>query len=680
MAMNPRFSSLRCVVVLAYCAFLFVLPLFALQNTPDFNSAAAAAAAARESGKRDQAISWYQKAVALNSTWTEGWWYLGTLSYDGDRFTDAARAMEKVTDLSPQLGAAWSFLGLSEYELKNYSAAQTHLEKGIAVGNADDPEVNRVAKFHLALLLIRSHNFAQARKLLVPQFVSPPVAEQVRTALGLLLLRVGMVGQEIDPSRDAIVSAAGDLQLQLLAGKKVDGLAAIETIVAENLDKPVAHEILARCYDAMQNSAAAAKERAAAEALLPKPSAASERDAQLTAFLARGGAGIAAATNSGWTTGAMDSFEALAQQAASAQQSGNPSAAIPLYEKALQVRPDWDEGRWSLAMLYYSTRQFPAATGALKVWLEKNPNSGTGWGVLGLSEFETGDYENSLIHLQRGDELGLGASPDSLRIARYHLAILLNRKSEFGRANRILSAEAGPGALADETAFALGMAFLRIPRLPAEVPEAQRPLVQRTGEAAMLLAGSKYDLALPKMKELIRDYPTVPFLHYVYGSALSSLSMFEEAVVQFEAEARISQQSELPWIELASVHLQRHELVGAMAPAKRAVELAPSSAAAHYALGRVHLELGQTDSAVRELQQAATLSPGSAEVHFQLARAYARQNLPEKASAERAIFARLNVAAERARSSTGSQSYGELQPTPGVAAGEPDAPSPPEKP
>ena len=680
MAMNSRFSSLRCVVVLAYCAFFFVLPLFALQNTADFNSAAVAAAAARESGKRDEAISWYQKAVALNSSWTEGWWYLGTLSYDSDRFSDAARAMKKVTDLSPQLGAAWSFLGLSEYELKNYSAAQTHLEKGIAVGNADDPEIDRVARFHLALLLIRSHDFAQAQNLLVPQFVSPPVAEQVRMALGLLLLRVPLVGQEIDPSRDAIVSAAGDLQLQLLTGKKADGLAAMQTIVAENLDKPVAHEILARCYDAMQNPAAAAKERAAAEALLPKPIAATERDAQLTAFLARGGAGIAVATNSGWTTGAMDSFEALVQQAASAQQSGNPSAAIPLYEKALQVRPDWNEGRWNLAMLYYSTRQFPAATGALKVWLEKNPNSGTGWGVLGLSEFATGDYENSLIHLQRGEELGLGASPDSLRIARYHLAILLNRKSEFGRANRILSAEAGPGALADEIAFALGIAFLRIPQLPAEVPEAQRPLVQRTGEVAMLLAGSKYDLALPKMKELIRDYPTVPFLHYVYGSALSSLSMFEEAVVQFEAEARISQQSELPWIELASVHLQRHELTGAMAPAKRAVEIAPSSAAAHYALGRVHLELGETDSAVRELQQAAKLSPGSAEVHFQLARAYARQNLPEKALAERAIFARLNVAAERARSSTGSQSYGALQPTPGVAAGEPDAPSAPEKP
>jgi hypothetical protein len=63
MAMNSRFSSLRCVVVLAYCAFLFVLPLFALQNTADFNSAAAAAAAARESGKRDEAIGWYQKAL-----------------------------------------------------------------------------------------------------------------------------------------------------------------------------------------------------------------------------------------------------------------------------------------------------------------------------------------------------------------------------------------------------------------------------------------------------------------------------------------------------------------------------------------------------------------------------------------------------------------------------------------
>ena len=69
------------------------------------------------------------------------------------------------------------------------------------------------------------------------------------------------------------------------------------------------------------------------------------------------------------------------------------------------------------------------------------------------------------------------------------------------------------------------MSFLRIPQLPDDLLVARQRLVQRTGEAAVLLGGSKYDLALPKLKDLVRDFPQEPFLHYVYGSALSSLSM-----------------------------------------------------------------------------------------------------------------------------------------------------------
>jgi len=268
------------------------------------------------------------------------------------------------------------------------------------------------------------------------------------------------------------------------------------------------------------------------------------------------------------------------------------------------------------------------------------------------------DYDNALIHLERGDSLGLGASAESLRDAHYHEAILLNRKSEFSRAAQMLSAAAGPGFLEKEITFALGMSFLRIPQLPDDLLVARQRLVQRTGEAAVLLAGSKYDLALPKLRDLVRDFPQEPFLHYVYGSALSSLSMFDEAAAQFEAEILISPQSELPLVELALLNLQRHAINDAIRPAERSVQLADSSAAAHYVLGRVYLELGRNDLAVLQLSRAADLSPGSPEIHFQLARAYARQNLPAKAAAERALFAQLNTLAEQQRGSTGSQSYG----------------------
>jgi predicted Zn-dependent protease len=114
----------------------------------------------------------------------------------------------------------------------------------------------------------------------------------------------------------------------------------------------------------------------------------------------------------------------------------------------------------------------------------------------------------------------------------------------------------------------------------------------------------------------------------------------------------------LPFVELASLNLQRHAEKEAIAPTQRAVQLAPAAAAARDVLGRAYLELEQIDAAIQELSRATELSRGSPEIHFPLARAYTRKNLPEKAAAERAVFARVNALAEQQRSATGAQSYG----------------------
>ena len=126
-------------------------------------------------------------------------------------------------------------------------------------------------------------------------------------------------------------------------------------------------------------------------------------------------------------------------------------------------------------------------------------------------------------------------------------------------------------------------------------------------------------------------------------------------------------------MEIALLNLQRHSTNDAVRPAERSVQLADSSAAAHYVLGRVYLELGRNDLAVQQLSRAADLSPGSPEIHFQLARVYARQNLPEKAAAERALFAQLNTLAEQQRSSTGPQSYGADRPSVGASVADPES-------
>src|SRR5262252_1382002 len=90
-------------------------------QSENFETLAHQATSAREQGQPEQAIHYYQQGLHIRSDWEEGWWYLGTLLYDGNRFADARDAFSKVVELDPKLGPAWSFLGLCEFETKDYS-------------------------------------------------------------------------------------------------------------------------------------------------------------------------------------------------------------------------------------------------------------------------------------------------------------------------------------------------------------------------------------------------------------------------------------------------------------------------------------------------------------------------------------------------------------------------------
>jgi predicted Zn-dependent protease len=217
---------------------------------------------------------------------------------------------------------------------------------------------------------------------------------------------------------------------------------------------------------------------------------------------------------------------------------------------------------------------------------------------------------------------------------------------------------AAPGERATQVKFALGMSLLRIRALPDQIAAPQQPLVTGAGEVAALLKDSKYDLAFLRLDDLLKKYPHAAFLHYAYGTALSALSQFDEAEKHFHAETQISPDSELPYMGIASLQLKAHRPAEALRSAKRAAELAPRSATAHYLLGRADLETGDAGRAVSELEIARDLTPGSPEVHFNLAKAYARAGQPAKAASERATFAELNALAEQQRSEQGHQSYG----------------------
>jgi tetratricopeptide (TPR) repeat protein len=589
----------------------------------NFAAAAQAATSAREAGRAEEAIEDYRGAVAIRSEWQEGWFYLGTLQYDGDRFADAIPAFQKLTQLAPAVGPAWNFLGLCEFETKDYASALTHLEKAQQLGFGDDAELVRVSKYHLALLLIRNGEFDRATATLASAFDGGQFPVQAKLALGLALLHAPVLPQELDPSREALVQAAGEIAASMAQGDFARALAAFPRILNEYPDVPYLHSANAKALTA------AGKQQ---EALGQQ-----REESRVETWLAA---------------------DKTRRDEKSVEMYGlhSPVASAGVAE------PNADE-LWSQAMDDYSSGHYADAVAALKIWVERRAadckmNDGTAWAVMGLSEFALKDYGNALIHLQRGQQLGLGGSPEAVRLARYHLGMLLDRSGQYESAAVLLTPEANASSLASEIRFVLGLSLLRIPLLPEQVASSQRSLVDEAGEIAMLLQESRYAEAFPKLEQLIKEYPNTPFLHYAYGLALASLSQYDEAEQALREENRISPASELSYILLASIALRKHKPSEALPAAGRAVQIAPGSAKAHYVLGRAYLELGQQEKAVSELEAANKINPASPEIHFNLAKAYAKSKLPEKAEEERAAFARLNALAEQRRSQMGNQSYG----------------------
>jgi tetratricopeptide (TPR) repeat protein len=615
-------------------------------SNSDFNSVSAAAASAREAGKAEEAIRDYQQAVALRTDWAEGWWYLGSLLYETKQFPEARSAFQQVVQLLPGMGAAWNFLGLCQFEEKSFADSQVSLEKGQALGGADDPEIARVATYHLGLLRNKAGQFDAATSLLVSSFTETQPPEQVKLALGMAMLRVPLFPTEADPSWDALMHAAGNAAELVARGDSAKAVEALSTLVKSYPNAPFLHyahgKALAKAgkfEEALQQQKLEAK--ISAESPLPLL----EIEALELQLNHRDRASQAR----------------LKASQLQAQSSAADAKVVAFYRGAAgnfdPVQPNGDAG-WHEAMEAYTGGDYPAAIATLKRWLHAKPEDGTAWAVLGLSEFETKDYDNALIHLQRGRELGFGGTVESVQLANYRLAMLLNRAGQFEKASSLeASTKMMTGPLSKDVQFVMGMTLLRIARFPEQVDDRDKAIVQQAGATAALLQSSQYEQAFKNFETMLKQAPNLPFLHYAHGTALIALSRFEEAQTEMQAEIKISPGSELPYIRLASIALRQRRPDDVLLPAQQALKIAPNSAEAHYLFGRANLELGRNEIALHELETASKIAPKSAEIHFNLAKAYAKAKLPEKAEAERATFKELNEAAERQRSRTGNQAY-----------------------
>jgi tetratricopeptide (TPR) repeat protein len=206
-----------------------------------FEELAAQATAAREANKTSQAIELYRQALHLKPAWKEGWWFLGTLSYDGDQYKTGARAFGEFVKLEDKAAVGWAFLGLCEFETGEYEHALKHTRQALEIGTGLEPAIEQVLRFHEALLLTRLGLFDQAMPRFMP-FVRRGVQDPALiSGIGLTALRRALLPKEIPAAQQALVAATGQTACLWMAGDATKTAPAFQALVSDYSAAPGVH-------------------------------------------------------------------------------------------------------------------------------------------------------------------------------------------------------------------------------------------------------------------------------------------------------------------------------------------------------------------------------------------------------------------------------------------------------
>ena len=334
-------------------------------------------------------------------------------------------------------------------------------------------------------------------------------------------------------------------------------------------------------------------------------------------------------------------FENLARTAGLERQQNHDAAAIAWYRKALQLKPDWPEGLWYLSTLLYENESFPEACQMLRRFLSQAPENGSGLALLGMAEFQTRDYDRALDHLQQSLVLGLSDNDKMLRAVSFTTAILLTRSEHFDESLNLLFSRVATGDPTPSLIEPLGLASLRMPLLPTEIPANRREMIRLAGEGALALEAQHFEEAEARFKELKAKYSNEPGVHFLVGTYLLGTHP-DDGIAELKQEIEASPSHVSARLRLAAEFLKRQSFKQGISYAQQALQLAPDSGVAHMLLGEGMLANGESNAGVLEMEAARAHLPDSLQIHWDLVRAYTSAGRPVDAARERSEIERIN--------------------------------------
>jgi tetratricopeptide (TPR) repeat protein len=176
-----------------------------------FEDLSAKAKQAYEANRDDEARKLFSDAVRLRPEWSEGWWGLGMLDYDHDRYSECRDELKRMVELDSSAVPGWALLGLCEFRTQEYDRSFENLKKAhmmVPVKGASGSLLD-MANYHLAMLLTKQGAFEVAQEVFVHVALRVRNNSEMMFATGVTSLRMPVLPSDVPADQRDVVTLAG---------------------------------------------------------------------------------------------------------------------------------------------------------------------------------------------------------------------------------------------------------------------------------------------------------------------------------------------------------------------------------------------------------------------------------------------------------------------------------------
>jgi tetratricopeptide (TPR) repeat protein len=333
-------------------------------------------------------------------------------------------------------------------------------------------------------------------------------------------------------------------------------------------------------------------------------------------------------------------FAQLSRAAGKAKDENRDDDAIKLYKQALSFEPAWKEGLWYLGVLLFGKEQYSESRNLMRQLVVEEPKAGPAWALLGISEFQIRDYPRSRDRLERARALGVGDRKELAQSVFFYASELLTRFEQYDDAMTLLIAMVKSGSPPDPLIEPVGLAALRYPFLPSEIPGDRKEMFRLAGQATLAVEVQRPEDAEKLFTSMVGAYPNEPGVHFLYGVFLLDVRP-EDGVKELKHELEIAPLNSTAKLRLADEYLKEEHFEEALELAEEVVKLEPDYPSGYLVLGEALVAKGDLTKGIRALETSRKLKPDTVRTHWDLLRAYTSAGRTEEAKGEKEEIERL---------------------------------------